>query len=280
MSEIIDENLAPQKYRTIWISDVHLGTIGCRADLLLDFLRHTESEKLYLIGDMIDGWRLKQRWFWPQAHNDVVQKILRKARKGTEAIYIPGNHDEFLRDFLEFEMSVGNIELKLQDIHETIDGKRLLVIHGDEFDGVVRYGKWLAMLGSWAYDMTIILNRWFNVIRRRLGLPYWSLSAFLKRRVKEAVKFITNFENALVEAARQQETDGVVCGHIHHAQMKCIGGVLYLNDGDWVESCTALVEHFDGSLEIIYWIAPTGKEPASADQKPAEERKTADEICA
>lgn len=279
MSDIIDENLAPQKYRTIWISDVHLGTIGCRADLLLDFLRDTESEKLYLVGDMIDGWRLKQRWFWPQAHNDVVQKILRKARKGTEVIYIPGNHDEFLRDFLEFEMNAGNIELKLQDIHITVDGKRLLVIHGDEFDGVVRYGKWLAMLGSWAYDMTIILNRWFNIARRRLGLPYWSLSAFLKRRVKEAVKFITNFENALVEEARRQETAGVVCGHIHHAQMKCIDGLLYLNDGDWVESCTALVEHFDGSLEIIYWAAPAGNEPVSADRKPKEERKTPDEIC-
>lgn len=241
------------KYRTIWLSDIHLGTIGCQAELLLDFLRSNDSEKLYLVGDIIDGWRLRQRWFWPQVHNDVVQKILRKARKGTVVVYIPGNHDEFLRDYLDYELSVGNIELKLQDIHTTAAGKRLLVIHGDEFDGVVRYGKWLAMLGSWAYDLTVVANRWFNFLRRRLGMPYWSLSAFLKRRVKEAVKFISKFEESLAEEARRQGADGVVCGHIHQAQVKELDGTMYYNDGDWVESCTALVEHFDGSLELVNW---------------------------
>lgn len=253
-------------YRTIWISYVHLGTLGCRADMLLDFLKHNHCQKLYLVGDIFDGWRLKQKWYWPQAHSDVVQKLLRKARKGTKIVFIPGNHDEFLREFLQFDITVGDIELKADDIHTTVDGKELLVIHGDEFDGVVRYGKWLALLGSRAYDLAIVANHWFNILRRKMGLPYWSLSAFLKRRVKEAMQFVSNFEQALSQEARRRGADGVVCGHIHHAQMKLIGDVLYLNDGDWVESCTSLVEHADGRLDLVGWAQVMESRAADCDE--------------
>lgn len=250
-------NMMPQKrpearYRTIWISDIHLGTRGCKADFLLDFLRHTESDKLYLVGDIVDGWRLKRSWFWLQSHNDVIQKVLRKARKGTEIIFIPGNHDEFLRQYLD--VRVGGIRLMREDIHTTADGRRLLVLHGDEFDGVVRYARWLAFLGDWAYTVALALNHWVNLGRRRLGLPYWSLSAYLKQRVKNAVEYIGRFERAVAEEAHRRGVQGVVCGHIHHAEIRHIGDVLYCNDGDWVESCTALVEHADGRLEIINWV--------------------------
>jgi UDP-2,3-diacylglucosamine pyrophosphatase LpxH len=239
-------------YRTIWISDVHLGTRGCKADYLLDFLKNTESDTLYLVGDMIDGWRLKRAWYWPQQHNDVVQKLLRKARKGTRVLYIPGNHDEFARDYDEH--SFGDVVVAQQAVHVTADGKRLLVLHGDAFDGVVKYAKWLAHLGDGAYTFALWLNHWLNIIRRRLGLSYWSLSAYLKHKVKNAVQYIANFEQTMAEEARKQGVDGVVCGHIHHAEMRDLGGTLYCNDGDWVESCTALVEHTDGRLEIIAWL--------------------------
>ncbi len=242
-------------YRTIWISDVHLGTRGCKADYLLDFLKHNESDTLYLVGDMIDGWRLKRTWYWPQQHNDVVQKLLRKARKGTRVVYIPGNHDEFARDYLEH--SFGDVVVEQQAVHVTADGKRLLVLHGDAFDGVVKYAKWLAHLGDGAYTFALWLNHWFNIIRRRLGLSYWSLSAYLKHKVKNAVQYIANFEQTMAEEARKQGVDGVVCGHIHHAEMRDLGGTLYCNDGDWVESCTALVEHMDGRLEIVVWLDAT-----------------------
>jgi UDP-2,3-diacylglucosamine pyrophosphatase LpxH len=199
-------------YRTIFISDVHLGTYGCQAEKLLDFLDRSDSEFLFLVGDIVDGWRLKQRWYWPQAHNDVIQKIFAKARAGTKVVFIPGNHDEFARNYDGIE--VGGIPIANTTWHVTNSGKRLYIIHGDEFDGVVRYGKWLAHIGSWAYDMTVIVNGWLNYVRRKAGLPYWSLSAFIKRRVKEAVKFITNFEDALVRDALERGADGVVCGHI------------------------------------------------------------------
>ena len=240
-----------QHYRTIWISDVHLGTRGCKAEFLLDFLRHTESDQLYLVGDILDGWRLRKSWYWPQAHNDVVQKLLRKARKGTRLVYVPGNHDEFLRDYTGRHF--GGVEVVQDIIHETADGKRLLVTHGDHFDGVVKYARWLALLGDWAYTSALAINHWYNLARRRLGFPYWSLSAFLKEKVKNAVKFIDNYEDAIASEARRRGVDGVVCGHIHKAQIREIDGVLYCNDGDWVESCTALVEHRDGRLELIHW---------------------------
>ncbi len=247
----MDMEVPIEKYKTIWISDIHLGTRGCSAEALLDFLKFTESDKLYLVGDIIDGWRLKKTWYWPQAHNDIVQKVLRKARKGTEVIYVCGNHDEVLRQFLGLQF--GPIPIVDDDIHETADGKRLLVIHGDQFDGVVRYARWLAVLGDVAYDGMIWVNRWFNSIRRRLGFDYWSLSAYLKAKVKNAVSYISSFEEAVAQAAADRGVDGVVCGHIHKAELRQIGGILYANDGDWVESCTALVEHMDGRLEIIDW---------------------------
>ncbi|TAN45001.1 MAG: UDP-2,3-diacylglucosamine diphosphatase [Rhodospirillales bacterium] len=242
-----------QHYRSIWISDVHLGTRGCKAEFLLDFLKYTESDHLYLVGDIVDGWRLKRSWYWPQAHNDVVQKILRKARKGTRVVFIPGNHDEFARDYTEH--TFGDIEVMEEALHETADGKRLLVLHGDTFDGVVKYAKWLALLGDWAYTLALKINQWFNDIRRSLGLPYWSLSAYLKHKVKNAVQYMAKYEEAMAGEATRREVDGIVCGHIHNAELRDLGGITYANTGDWVESCTALVEHKDGRLEILHWIA-------------------------
>jgi UDP-2,3-diacylglucosamine pyrophosphatase LpxH len=246
-------------YRSIWISDLHLGTRGCKAEFLLDFLRHTESEYLYLVGDIVDGWRLKRSWYWAQSHNDVIQKVLRKARKGTQVFYIPGNHDEWLRDYPELQM--GGILLLPEAMHTTADGRRLLILHGDAFDGVVRCARWLAVLGDGAYEVTLKLNHYYNLVRRRLGYPYWSLSAYLKHRVKNAVQFIGDFAEAVVAEARRRGVDGVVCGHIHHAEIRDIGGVLYCNDGDWVESCSALVEHFDGRLEIVHWMEMHALDP-------------------
>jgi UDP-2,3-diacylglucosamine pyrophosphatase LpxH len=261
MNEITPEPES-RHYRSIWISDVHLGTRGCKADYLLDFLKHTHSEYLYLVGDIIDGWRLKHSWYWPQAHNDVIQKLLRKARKGTRVVYVPGNHDEFARDYLD--NSFGQIEVVGEAVHETADGKRLLVIHGDEFDCVVRYARWLAFVGDRAYSLAITVNHWFNWARRHLGYPYWSLSAFLKYRVKNAVKYIDDFERSLAAAARKRQADGVICGHIHHAEVNHVDGVLYGNCGDWVESCSALVEHADGRIEVVFWT----EQPYLSLQKP------------
>ena len=254
------------RYRTIWISDIHLGTRGCKADLLLEFLRQTESDYLYLVGDIVDGWRLKRSWYWNQHQNDVIQKVLRKARKGTEVVYVPGNHDEALRDYTA--MHFGGVAVEREAIHETADGKRLLVMHGDEFDGVITYARWLAFLGDRAYNIALTANTWFNHARRRLGLPYWSLSAYLKHKVKNAVEFVSRFEIAVAAEAGRRGVDGVVCGHIHHAEMRRIGDVLYCNDGDWVESCTALVEHGDGRLELIRF-AEIGHISASREQAAA-----------
>jgi UDP-2,3-diacylglucosamine pyrophosphatase LpxH len=240
-----------RRYRTVFLSDLHLGTKGCRTDFLIDFLQRTECDRLYLVGDIIDGWRLKKVWYWDAAHDEVVRLILKKARDGAEVTYIPGNHDEMLRDWLGLE--VAGIRLQNEAVHTAADGRRFLVIHGDQFDGVIRYAKFLAHLGDWAYDWALTLNRVFNAGRRRFGYPYWSLSQWLKRQVKEAVKAIDRFEVALAQEARRQGLDGVVCGHIHHAEMRHVGGVLYMNDGDWVESCTALVEHADGRFELVDW---------------------------
>ena len=241
------------EYRSIFISDTHLGTRGCRGDFLADFLRRTSAQHLFLVGDIIDGWRLRKSWYWDAAHDDVLRQILRHARGGTKVTYIPGNHDEMFRSWLPVGVDISGIRLCQEAEHVTADGKRLLIIHGDEFDNVVRYAKFLAFLGDWAYTTALVVNRWFNAARRRLGLPYWSLSAWLKRQVKEAVKAIDRFESALAAEARRRGFDGVVCGHIHHAEMRMVDGILYMNDGDWVESCTALVEHHDGRMELIDW---------------------------
>jgi UDP-2,3-diacylglucosamine pyrophosphatase LpxH len=242
---------AVRQYRTVFISDVHLGTRGCQAELLLDFFRHMECETLYLVGDIVDGWKMKGGWWWPQPHNDVVQKILRMARKGASVIYIPGNHDDRARDYCGVHL--GGVVVTRDAVHETADGKRYLVLHGDEFDGVTRHARWLAFLGDWAYRGVLALNTLFNKARRRLGFGYWSLSAYLKVKVKNALQFIENFEKAVADEARRRGVDGVICGHIHKAEMRDIDGVKYVNDGDWVESCTALVEHMDGRLEILEW---------------------------
>jgi len=246
-----EADIEPTYYRTLFLSDVHLGTRGCQAELLLDFLKHNDAETIYLVGDMIDGWRLKHGWYWPQSHNDVVQKLLRKVRKGTRMIYIPGNHDEFARDYIGAVF--GGVEVVENTYHETVDKKRLFVVHGDQFDIVVKHARWLAFLGDWAYTFALWLNIWLNRIRRRLGLTYWSLSSWAKLRVKNAVNFIGAYEVALSEAARRHSADGVVCGHIHHAVIRDIDGILYVNTGDFVESCTAIAEHHDGQLEILRW---------------------------
>ncbi len=246
-----DDGRPTLRFRAIFISDVHLGTPGCQANHLLDFLRHTESRDLYLVGDIIDGWQLKRRWYWNQAHNDVIQKVLRKARKGTRVTYVAGNHDEAMRHFLG--LSFGGIDIVDETVHATADGKRMLVIHGDLFDAVVQGAKWLAHLGDALYMLSLRLNRWFNHARVKLGLPYWSLAQFLKHRVKNAVSYITQFEDALAHEARRRGFDGVICGHIHKAEIRDIGGIRYCNDGDWVESLTALVELESGELKIIDW---------------------------
>ena len=249
--DILDPSRPPKHFRTLWMSDLHLGTPGCQAAALLDFLKHTECETLYLVGDIIDGWQLRRQWYWPQAHNDVVQKLLRKARKGTRVIFIPGNHDEFARRYVQ--LNFGGITVAEDWVHETADGRKLWIIHGDLFDGVIQCAKWLAYVGDSLYEFTLKLNRHLNTWRARLGLPYWSLSKYLKLKVKRAVSYLDDFENAVAREARKRGLQGVVCGHIHHAELRDIDGILYANDGDWVESLTALAEHADGRLEILPW---------------------------
>jgi len=244
-----------EAYRSIFISDTHLGTRGCRAQFLADFLKSVSCENLFLVGDIIDGWRLRRSWFWDHHHDEVLRLVLRAARNGTNVIYVPGNHDEMMRKYVPLGVEICGVKMQLEAEHITADGKRLLVTHGDAFDSVVRHAKVLALLGDWAYTVALGVNRYFNHVRVWLGYPYWSLSAWLKLQVKEAVKAIDRFEGALADDAKHRGFDGVVCGHIHHAEMREVNGVMYLNDGDWVESCTALVEHHDGRLELIDWVA-------------------------
>lgn len=240
-----------RRYRTVWISDIHLGTRGCNAVMLLDFLRSVECDVLYLVGDIVDGWRLRKGWYWPDAHNEVVRRVLKMAHGGTRVILIAGNHDEMLRPYAG--MSFGGVEVALDAVHVTADGRRLLVTHGDSFDSVVLYARWLAFLGDKAYSVLLRLNVVLNAVRRRFKLPYWSLSAYLKKRVKNAVQFIGAYEEAVAHAARDSHVDGVVCGHIHSAEIRQIGDITYYNDGDWVESCTALVEAAGGTISLVDW---------------------------
>ncbi|BBF94512.1 UDP-2,3-diacylglucosamine diphosphatase [Blastochloris tepida] len=253
-------------FRSLFISDVHLGTKGCQADLLLDFIRHHDADTIYLVGDIIDGWRLRSGWYWPQAHNDVVQKLLRKGRKGARIIYLPGNHDEFLRDY--YGTHFGGIEVQETAIHEAADGRRYLVIHGDVFDMVVRHARWLAFLGDWAYVFALGVNTYLNRVRRMFGLNYWSLSQWAKLKVKNAVNYIGDFEATLAGEAQRHQVDGVICGHIHHAAITDQHGTHYINCGDWVESCTAVAEHADGRFEIITWTT------RAAAAEPDEEAET------
>jgi len=233
------------------VSDVHLGTPGCKAAHLLDFLRHYESEFLYLVGDILDGWALRSRFYWHQSHNDVIQKVLRRARKGTQVTYIPGNHDEMARQFCGLHF--GDVAICEDAVHTLVDGRRLWVVHGDLADGVIRHAKWLAHVGDTLYTWLLWLNRHLNSLRAKLGLRYWSLSQYLKYRVKNAVSFVSDFERVLVREARRRGFDGVVCGHIHKAQVDTVDGLLYCNSGDWVESLTALVETLEGQLQIVTW---------------------------
>jgi UDP-2,3-diacylglucosamine pyrophosphatase LpxH len=262
-----------RRFRALFISDVHLGAKGCQAERLLDFMRDHDADVIYLVGDIVDGWQLRSGWYWPQAHNDVVQKLLRQARKGVRIIYLPGNHDEFLRDY--YGTHFGGVEVQDKAMHEGADGRRYLVIHGDHFDLVVTQARWLALLGDKAYDFAITANRIFNALRRRLGFPYWSLSQWAKLKVKNAVNFIGQFEKTLVAEAQRHAADGVICGHIHHAVIHDDYGIRYINCGDWVESCTAVVEHHDGKFEIIEWANGSRSEPEKVEQEAAD-KETAD----
>lgn len=239
------------RVRSVFISDVHLGFKGCQARFLLDFLRRVECDHVYLVGDIIDLWALQKSFHWPQEHNDVIRTVLGKAKHGTRVVYVPGNHDRPFRDHDGLVM--GNVEVRREAVHETADGRRFLVLHGDEFDSIVRASPWLESIGSSAYAFVLSLNRYVNAVRLRLGFPYWSLAAFLKHKVKNAVKYIAGFERALAAEARQRGVHGVICGHIHRAEISSIDGIEYCNDGDWVESCTALVEDHDGRLSLLRW---------------------------
>jgi UDP-2,3-diacylglucosamine pyrophosphatase LpxH len=243
-----EELLAPKRYRAAWISDAHLGTRGCNAAVLLDFLRENDFDTLYIVGDLIDIWSLRRGIYWPQQHNDVIQKILRKARKGTRVIYIPGNHDELVTGFLG---AYGNIDIEQSAIHVTACGERILVMHGHELDAVVQNVKWLAFAGDFGYQFLLSLNPLINFVRRRFGLGYWSLSAYAKQRVKDAVSFIGKFEAAVAHYAERYDVNAVLCGHIHSAAIREFGNVTYYNCGDWVESCTALVESNDGIISMV-----------------------------
>jgi UDP-2,3-diacylglucosamine pyrophosphatase LpxH len=243
-----------QSYRAIFISDTHLGTKDSKAELLHNFLKHHRCETLYLVGDIIDGWKVQQNKFkWSQSHSDVIRVILKHAKRGTRVVYVAGNHDEFLRPMIPYGVSFGKIELCNTAVHDGIDGNTYLVVHGDIFDGITRLAPWLSFLGDQAYDFVLNVNTKFNWIRRRLGFGYWSLSKWLKHKVKKAVDFVFQFEKNVVDYARRKNYAGVICGHIHTAEIKNIDGIIYMNDGDWVESCTALVEHHDGRWEIITW---------------------------
>lgn len=276
------EGIRRRRYRTIWISDVHLGTKGCNAELLIDFLDHTDSETMYLVGDIIDGWRLKKKFYWPAEHNDIVWRVLKRARRGTRIVYIPGNHDEMFRQFTG--LSFGGVEIRRVAFHDTADGRRLMVLHGDEFDAVMLAHRWLAFVGDALYHFIMGLNHWVNLVRRKLGLPYWSLSKMAKHKVKNAVEFIGRYEQVVAKAAAERGVDGVVCGHIHTAEFREFTqhgkSIEYWNDGDWVEGCNALVEHFDGRMEILHWPDEVARRqaeeaPAEADPDPAVRREAA-----
>nr|WP_237452819.1 UDP-2,3-diacylglucosamine diphosphatase [Qipengyuania pelagi] len=271
-----------RKFRTIWISDVHLGTKGCNANLLIDFLDHTDSETMYLVGDIIDGWRLKKKVYWPASHNDIVWRILKRAKRGTRIVYIPGNHDEMVRPFAG--MNFGGVEIARAAFHDTADGRRLMVLHGDEFDTIMLAHRWLAFFGDALYHAAMGLNLWVNAIRRRFGLPYWSLSKAAKHKVKNAVEFISKYEEVVARAAGERGVDGVVCGHIHTADMRDFQHegetVQYYNDGDWVEGCNALVEHFDGRMEILHWAEEVAQRDAAPVPESASESASVEESAA
>ncbi|MEQ8348343.1 MAG: UDP-2,3-diacylglucosamine diphosphatase [Sneathiellaceae bacterium] len=254
-------------FRSLFVSDIHLGTRHCQAALLVAFLRSHGADHVYLIGDIVDGWRLRRSWYWPPAHADVVSTILGMGRMGSRIVYIPGNHDEFVRAFAG--QTIANVEVLDHAIHELADGRRYLVTHGDEFDLVLQKAKWMAYLGDRFYAFALTTNTWLNLLRRRLGLGYWSLGAFAKRHVKGFVNIIGRFEDVVATEVRRRNLDGVICGHIHHAMSRRMNGIHYVNTGDWVESCTAVAEHHDGTLEVIYWADPAPPLRSGARSSPA-----------
>lgn len=243
----------PRRFvRSLFLSDIHLGTRACRIDDLLRFIDETEAETIYLVGDIIDGWRLKKKVYWPESHGRFVKEMIRRAQNGVRVVFIPGNHDEIFRPLGQTVLS--GITLMPEVEHVTADGRRFLVIHGDQWDDICNHARWLAFLGDQLYECAIGMNRGINAVRRRMGLPYWSFSAWVKLRVKKAVQFISSFEGRVAQEVRQSHVDGVICGHIHHAEINAHDGFLYINTGDWVESCTALFEHHDGRLEILNYL--------------------------
>lgn len=246
----MDQGQTKTTYRSIWISDVHLGSKHAQVDALLEFLRETESKYLYIVGDFVDGWELRRNWLWDDSYNTLLQKILRKNRKGTRVFFISGNHDEFLEAFVGIRF--GGLKVVERIVHEAANGKRYLVVHGHQFDGLTHFNRLLEHLGSWAYDVALDFNHYLNKVRRRLGMGYWSVAAYLKAKAKASVKYVTKYEQAMVGLAQQHQVDGVICGHIHRAEMRRIGTLDYFNCGDWVESCTALVEDFAGNLSLIH----------------------------
>ena len=263
---VVAESTPMKKYRTGFISDLHLGTRGSNAAAILHFLREHDFDTLYLVGDLIDIWALRRGIYWPQAHNDVIQKILRKGRKGTKLIYIPGNHDEFVGDYLG---EYGGISIVKDAVHVTADGRRIFVMHGHETDTVVQNHRWLAYVGDVGYTFLLRLNPVVHFFRRHLGLGYWSLSAYVKKSVKDAVNFISSFETAIVRYAEHNKVDGVLCGHIHSPAVRTMERIMYYNCGDFVESCSAIVEHEDGRLELLTGLAEgieSALEPAEVDE--------------
>lgn len=244
-----------KKYRAIFISDIHLGSRGCKADELCDFLKHNTAENLFLVGDIVDGWRLKRRFYWPQSHTNVVRRILTAAKRNTKVVYLPGNHDDLFRTLIPFDIHFGNIEMVDYCRYRGVNGKTYLIIHGDLFDTVLKNKlKWLYGVGDFFYDLLLRLNSILAKIRQRFGMKHWSLSAYLKNKTKEALAYLSDFEELIVEYCENKKADGIICGHVHHATIKTIGSVEYMNDGDWVESCTALVENHDGTWEIVHWL--------------------------
>lgn len=238
-------------YKTIWLSDIHLGCKDCKAEFLLSFLDSIEVETIYLVGDIVDFWALKRRMLWPDAHNQVLNRFLTMAEQGVNIVYLPGNHDELAKPYQH--LNFGSIKVKLEHIHTTSTGKKLLILHGDKFDQQVCFGRWQAKLGDVLYDFLLFLNRQTHHIRKRLGMPYWSLSSYIKTKVKKANEAIARYKVAAIKDAKAQGADGIICGHIHHPQLLIEQGVLYCNDGDWIENCTSLVETKDGNLRLLKW---------------------------
>lgn len=241
-----------RSFKTIFISDIHLGSKGAKSEFLAEFLKYNRCEKLYMVGDIIDGWRLKKRFYWPQSHTNVIRRILTMSKRGTDVVYVTGNHDDFLRRYSGLDL--GNIQLCDETAFNAMSGKRYLVVHGDKYDSIVQTHKWLALIGDWSYEALVVLNRYFNIIRRRFGKQYWSLSSYIKQRVKGAVSFISAYEEAVAKDCEKHGYDGVICGHIHHPEIREIEGKEYLNCGDWVESCTAIVETLEGEMKLLHWV--------------------------